>query len=62
MSHKGNDSYLEELEIAEQDFKDSQEAYDNAREETRKAHEWEVKMRNNYFQQQERLQTLRNKE
>lgn len=62
MSHKQNDLYLEDLARAEEDLLDAMESYDYAKEETRKAFEWENKMKLNVVEFQEVLEKLKNKE
>jgi len=43
MSYR-DQSYLEELELAEQDYKDDLKALDNARQDFRDAYDWQEKM------------------
>lgn len=62
MSHKGNDSYLEELEMLEQDYKDDLEALENARKELYDAVGWEQKMIANANTSAKKLQDLKNRE
>lgn len=55
-------SYLEEVEIAEQDLKDAQDAYEKAKIETQNAYQWETKMGVNVQSCQNRLSTLKSRD
>ena len=62
MSNKQTDLYLEDLARVEEDLRDAQESYDNAKQETQKAYDWENKMRLKVEEEQVRLQKLKDKE
>jgi len=62
MSNKQTDLYLEDLARVEEDLRDAQESYDNAKQETQKAYDWENKMKLQVEEEQVRLQKLKDKE
>jgi len=62
MSNKQTDLYLEDLARVEEDLRDAQESYDNAKQETQKAYDWENKMKLKVEEEQVRLQKLKDKE
>lgn len=62
MSNKQNDIYFEEVARAEEDLRDATESYENAKEEVRKAYEWEQKMKLDVVEFQNILEKLKNKE
>lgn len=62
MSNQQHDLYLEDLARAEEDLRDATESYDNAKEETQKAYDWEQKMKLNVVEFQEVLQKIKDKE
>jgi len=62
MSNKQTDLYLEDLARVEEDLRDAEESYDNAKQETQKAYDWENKMKLQVEEEQVRLQKLKDKE
>jgi len=62
MRNEETDLYLEDLARVEEDLRDAQESYDNAKQETQKAYDWENKMKLQVEEEQVRLQKLKDKE
>ena len=62
MSNKQTDLWLEDVARAEEDLRDATESYENAKEEVRKAYEWEQKMKLDVVEFQDILERLKNKE
>lgn len=59
MSNKENDNYLEHLSILEEDLKDANKSYEQAKIDTHDNYEWEQKQRKNVEDLQNRLLKLK---
>ena len=62
MSHKQNDLYLEDLQEAEEEVKDSMKSWVDAQKERIDAVEWEAKMAHNYWSAKQHLIVLKDKQ
>ena len=55
-------SYLEEVEIAETDYKDDMEALRHAEEDYKEANDWRIKMTEKCNESAKRLSTLKSRD
>jgi len=62
MSNKQNDIYNEQLQEAEQEFKDEQESYARARRESMEALEWEELRKQKFRDAERKLKILKERE
>lgn len=62
MSHPQNDAYYEQLEMAEEDYKDALSALITATDDYQKAYLWKRKMELNANQKERELKALKEKE
>lgn len=62
MSAPQQDSYLDELEEAEQDLKDKNEVYENAKNDLIEAIKWEDKTKKDMWEADKRVRLLKDKQ